>query len=96
MNRCNGYIFGPGTVPKRVDLLRDLQRYAYSSHIRTGFDIGANVGQFGLAVTMDPPGAQLMSFEPVETTFKELIRNFSSFPNAKTFRFALGAKEGEL
>jgi FkbM family methyltransferase len=91
-----GYLFGPATVPKGVDLFHDLRRFGYSQHIKTVFDIGANVGQFAGATAASLPDARLFCFEPVKSTFNVLQSSFAASPKIKVFRSAIGAVNGEL
>ena len=47
-------------------------------NIVTVFDIGANVGQFAQEIRAELPEAMIYSFEPVKTTYENLIKNFSA------------------
>lgn len=96
VSRNNGYLFGPGTVPKGVDVFRDLQRFGYASHIQTIFDVGANIGQFATSALKSVPAAQLVCFEPVESSHAALKEALDGFSNVKTFRAAVGSEPGEL
>jgi hypothetical protein len=46
-----GFIYGPGSVPKGVNVFHDIQRYRWPGSSCSGLpslilDVGANVGQF--------------------------------------------------
>ncbi len=94
VERQKGYLFGPGSVPKGVDLFRDIQQYGYAPWVRTVFDVGANAGQFASEVLRNHPQAELFCFEPVRSTFEQLQRNMASRAGVRLFRNAMGALAG--
>jgi FkbM family methyltransferase len=57
------------------------------------FDVGANVGRYSEAVLERMPGARLYAFEPSATAFSKLQASFGQ--RVRTFRYALGAENGE-
>lgn len=63
--------------------------------IRTVLDVGANSGQFALAVHKVLPEAFIYSFEPLSDCFSELQRNMSNVEKFQGFNMALADKEGE-
>lgn len=63
---------------------------------RTVIDVGANVGQFAIAVARLMEGAHVHSYEPHPGCFEKLKRNVAGLPNVTVMQRALGNKEGEL
>ena len=62
---------------------------------KTVLDIGANVGQFTVAVAKLYPGVQVHAFEPVPESFLKLRKNVSKLENVSVYQMALGDAEGE-
>ena len=62
---------------------------------KTVLDIGANVGQFTVAVAKMFPGVQVHSFEPVPECFMRLRKNVSKLKNVSVYQLALGDTDGE-
>lgn len=58
-------------------------------------DVGANVGQFTVAVAKFFPSAKVHSFEPVPVCIGKLRKNVSSLENVTVYPVALGDNEGE-
>lgn len=73
-------------------LVSSLKRQGITS--RTILDIGANVGQFTVAVAKLFPGVHVHSFEPVPEYFAKLRRNVSKLGNVWIYQMALGDTEG--
>lgn len=61
---------------------------------RLGLDIGANVGI--MSSIMSEKFESVMAFECVPDTLECLNYNMKSFPNVKTFPFAISDKNGEI
>ena len=63
----------------------------------TFFDIGANLGWYGLHVAKVFPGAKVFAFEPVAKTFSFLERNIAinGLTNMRAFPFGLSCEAGE-
>jgi len=55
------------------------------------FDIGANIGEYSLAVLNLIPDAQLYSFEPNPNTFVSLKNKLEVYPAVRLFEFGLGS-----
>ncbi|ARO27477.1 hypothetical protein CO659_06225 [Rhizobium sp. S9] len=59
------------------------------------FDVGANIGLFGLAVVTLRPGARLFAFEPIPPIFQTLTANDRAYGlGMRLFDFGLAAKPG--
>jgi FkbM family methyltransferase len=54
------------------------------------FDVGANIGMFGLFACQRWPGARLFCFEPVPRTYDALSRNVGQLPGVTVLNLALG------
>lgn len=62
----------------------------------TVLDIGANFGWYAMHVGKYKPFAQILSFEPIPSTFKWLNENIelNDFKNIKTFNFGFSDEKG--
>jgi amino acid adenylation domain-containing protein/FkbM family methyltransferase len=59
------------------------------------FDVGANIGLFGLAVAMSRPAARLFAFEPIPPIFQTLAANDRAYGlGMRLFDFGLAARPG--
>lgn len=56
----------------------------------TCFDIGANIGQTAKKIKSAIENSIVYCFEPIKSTFDELVVNTGSLENVKTFNFAMG------
>lgn len=59
-------------------------------------DVGANVGQFALALKAFVPGARVLSIEPDPQTFAKLSRNLAEVPCASSVCTAVGSRHDVL
>ena len=62
---------------------------------KTVLDIGANVGQFAIAVAKLFPDVRVHSFEPIPECFSKLRQNVSKLRNVSVYQIALGDTMGE-
>lgn len=81
-------------MPFGVEWWDDLRFFPDGREIRVVFDVGANRGQTAASVLEHFPGAEVFSFEPVETTFAHLAEFAGRDPRVKAFRLAMGAARG--
>lgn len=72
------------------------QPWIHELKIETVLDIGANVGQFALAISYLLPEAKIYSFEPLPECFEELIFKIKNNSNIEVFNVALGDESGSL
>jgi FkbM family methyltransferase len=93
IRKRGGYLFGPGSVPKGVDVFHDISRYGYGEHIRTVIDVGANVGDFALNVLDRWNVEQLFCIEPSSYNFEILSQRLRA-PAVKCLHKAAGKTEG--
>ena len=63
--------------------------------IRTLLDIGANVGQYASLIRAILPQAQIYSFEPIESCFRQLNERMQNDTRFKAFQYALGDRPGK-
>jgi len=56
------------------------------------FDVGANIGASALGFAAGFPDAAIYAFEPVEATFRTLVRNVSKESRIRAFNLALGER----
>lgn len=83
-----------GGLPSTFDELN--QPWFHELGIRTVFDVGANIGQFGTTIRSLLPEARIFSFEPVPSTFAELQLRTSGDERWQAFNLGLGDQVGEL
>lgn len=83
-----------GSVPFGTDLFADLEKLAGLRSIKTVLDVGANIGQSALRYAEHFPVATIHSFEPVEATYRKLVRNTKEVPNITAHKLAMGAESG--
>jgi FkbM family methyltransferase len=57
-------------------------------------DVGANEGQYAQKLIKYGYQAEILSFEPVASTYKILAENTSNHPHWKAYNFALAAADG--
>jgi FkbM family methyltransferase len=62
--------------------------------VQVVYDIGANVGQFGLAVRRRGYAGKIVSFEPVSYVFEELKHLAQRDGNWEVARYAVGSENG--
>jgi FkbM family methyltransferase len=88
--------FGGGSSAQASGELQALQilaRHRHPGQRLVVFDVGANAGQYALAVaaTVDPPLA-VFSFEPSRTTFDTLVRAVSEHASIQPYPLGMGAR----
>ncbi|MES2519122.1 MAG: FkbM family methyltransferase [Bacteroidota bacterium] len=64
--------------------------------LKSIIDVGANIGQFGVACSKFYPNAQIYCFEPVPETFEKLKSNTEGTKNIKVYHSALGNADGTI
>ncbi|MGN7818495.1 FkbM family methyltransferase [Chitinophaga varians] len=92
--RGPGAFLQGGASIASTQLVHNCGHYIRSLH--TILDVGANKGQFALAVAHRYPQARIYSFEPVPDTFSQLQQHTRKTPAIRTFNFALGSSNGSL
>jgi FkbM family methyltransferase len=80
------------TLPVGADLFFDIREKIRYPSLNVLFDIGANVGQTRYWFRYYVPQAKIYCFEPVKSTFEQLVQNSSSDSNCVLENLALGDK----
>lgn len=75
---------------------KSISRYLNELQINSVIDVGANVGQFGIDIRRHGFKGLIVSYEPVQETFKTLTRTIQKHQPWKTFQLGMGAAESEL
>jgi FkbM family methyltransferase len=76
-----------------VDVLRLSGKFGVP--IDRAFDVGANVGQTAAALTEAFPQADILCFEPVAATYRQLQTAAALMPRVRAFNIALSDSAGE-
>lgn len=92
LQRMTGLTISRG-VPRGVSLAQDLK--AMNVPVNVVFDIGANVGKAAIDYAGFWPQAAVYSFEPVQSTFDELVGNTKHLSNVQRHQLAFGDEAGE-
>jgi FkbM family methyltransferase len=79
-----------------IDPVVDIERLTviFGIRIQRAFDVGANVGQTATALRAAFPAAEILCFEPVETTYRELSATVSGMSGVRIFNLALSDSAG--
>jgi len=67
-----------------------------SRDINTVIDVGAHVGEFASTIHRILPAAAIVSFEPLEGSFRQLKANMKDVPNFKAFNCACGSNNASV
>ncbi len=94
LRRTGFTIFRPGKLPVGSDYRITLAEAGLAP--ATVVDVGANVGQFSLHLTEFFPAATIYAFEPISTTFAQLVRNTAASGRVRCFELACAAQAGEV
>lgn len=60
------------------------------------FDVGANIGEWTMAIKNIKRGVTVHAFEPCKKTYGKLCFNLSNVPNLFLNKIAIGDKKGSL
>ena len=83
------------SLPRGADFAKDVRPWLGFRGRHVIFDVGANVGQSVGRFRQWFPAAQIISFEPVATTYKILYANCGEMINVDIHCLALGSEVGE-
>ena len=88
-------IFGYKLLKKKKSInIEDHLAYILSQlNINLVFDVGANIGQFGLLLRKNGYKGTIISFEPCSDSFEKLKKASHNDDNWKIFKMALGDKK---
>ncbi len=97
IKKIAGY-FGYSLIRKRKSptLESHLELILKSQQINLVIDVGANIGQFGKMLRKIGYTGEIVSFEPVDSTFRVLETTASNDVNWKVFKLALSDKNEEI
>ena len=68
----------------------------HALHVDTIFDIGANSGQFAVALSHVLPKARIYSVEPLLGCFERLVKNSRKYPQIQPINCGVGAAGGTM
>lgn len=85
------------SIPRGISLEADLKRIFKPpySNVLTLFDVGANIGQTMVTLNRFFPASMIYCFEPVASTYRQLMSNCTRFRNVLAYQIALGERTGE-
>lgn len=83
-------------MPVGIDWLWDIRRIIGNRHLRTAFDVGANVGQTTRQIKNQFPTARVHAFEPVPVTFERLQHNVRGLADVSPYQLALSDQTGPV
>lgn len=83
------------SIPHGADMFFDIGRRYGRDKIRIAFDVGANIGQSATKYAEEFPIADIYSFEPVKSTFDQLVANTRHIGRVHPFNLGMGPKVGE-
>ena len=79
---------------ERTTRSRSLLDFLRSRQVDTVFDVGANQGQFGLALREGGFCGSIKSFEPLAGAYQALLSVSAKHPSWEAFHLGLGAENG--
>ena len=77
-------------IPFGVEWCQDVKYLMGDIDLELVVDVGANIGQTVYEVIKYFPNSYIYSFEPIPTTFKQLVERTKAFPNVFHVNAALG------
>lgn len=83
-------------LPHGFDYSHDIDKRFGADSIKTVFDVGANVGQSALAYLHMFPQAEIYSFEPVSSTYKQLTATAQRSPRIHVYNVGMGREPGQV
>src|SRR5690349_13867376 len=88
-------VFTLKNLPYGINPLHDAVRESQLGDPAIIFDVGANVGQTSAYLRNAFSNSQIYAFEPVASTYQELIKNVSDL-EVDTFNIGFGEKKQKL
>jgi FkbM family methyltransferase len=73
---------------------RDIQYFPNGRRLDQVLDVGANTGQTAITLAREFRSSRIYSFEPVPSTFQQLVRNTARHSQVEAVSCALGASAG--
>lgn len=87
-------VFTLSKLPLGINHLRDSARHGDLKNPGIIFDVGANIGQTSVQLRDAFKQSEIYAFEPVGSTFCELVKNVSA-KNIKSFNIGFGDKKAK-
>lgn len=87
-------VFKKGFSVASTEISHNLK--SHCPQLNTIIDVGANKGQFALAISTEYPVANVYSFEPLPDEYLALQKNCKDQKKCKTFNVALGSSNGQI
>lgn len=84
----------PMGIDWHQDIKRSLERAGEPRSIQNILDVGANVGQTTIELRKAFPCGTIHAFEPVGSTFRELLQNVGRMPKVHCHQLALCDQRG--
>ncbi|MCX6186520.1 MAG: FkbM family methyltransferase [Bacteroidetes bacterium] len=84
------------SLPFGNDPLVDLIRRFPSYEFKIIFDVGSNVGQSTRIYKRQFPNAHIYCFEPVSSTYQQLVSNLKGMSGIECFQIGLGESKGSI
>lgn len=85
-----------GLRVRRVHPADDNYLWLDRFEINTVIDVGANTGQFAKQIADILPQAAILSFEPLDDCYQQLLEAMKEHPRFRAFNCALGEREESL
>ena len=82
------------SLPHGTDCFFDIHRRFGRDRIRVAFDVGANNGKSALTYLREFPRAEIYSFEPVASTYRQLVASTQAFSRVHAYNLGLGREPG--
>lgn len=79
------------SLPRGIDLVKDIANALPMFQPEIFFDVGANVGQSATLYLDQYPTLQVYCFEPVDDTFRQLEKNLAGHKHIECYSLALGS-----
>jgi FkbM family methyltransferase len=81
--------------PRGAGLHKDINEYLEGVEINRIFDVGAHKGYSTKTYKKHYPGAEIHSFEPVQSTFEVLKKELKKYERVECHNIAIGNKNGK-
>lgn len=95
LRRRGLFVYSRRSLPRNVDLGADLARFQPLVDFRRVVDVGANEGQTAQAFLSLFPAAEIVSFEPVPSTFRTLQASAANHPRIRCEQKAVSDRNGQ-
>jgi FkbM family methyltransferase len=90
------HVYAREQLPYGFDHALDIRRFSRGLHpVKCVLDVGANIGQTARAYHEAFPDAAIHSFEPVRSTYLQLLRETQDCPEIHAYHHGMGGSDGE-